>query len=518
MADNDQDQNWQNELSEDPSSGFSPDRTDEAGDEFLKQHLTDYSPESVVRGWDKLSASLDAADEAFDRTVQNKLRQYHPPYDPHAWSHFARRFSFQRHLRSRLILLKVSEAVAVVLLLFTALQLRELKEQPSSLDMAVVIPDDSNATLPSASQKEEIAAITLDQHKEIGVNQGNSVIQEKISSNKSLSPSREIAFTPLLDHLLSGKVVRRIEQDLAIPFDEEIILENRKNLAAYAVAESQPMDEIAISAPDAVSFLPGQISTLHAPAEEIMIASVVPILRAPRKTKYFEFGMLVQGDYNQLKMPGDKVNTNAKQFTFPLQGLTSPGYGAGLTFAISHPRWAIETGAIYNAKNFSPDREVIVEDALATSNVELEKMLMQFVSIPLQFRYKLNAQGKVRTYAQAGFGMHMIMQSHADVDVDYNFPTLVEGEDPNADPALQRTIRQTQRASEDLREQAPFSTKSLISANIGLGVEYDLFEDKTIFIQSIYQYQIPNLRFQSHQGKHLVTLSIQAGVRAPISL
>ncbi len=523
MADKDRDQDWQNESAEDHTSGLSSDHPGLPGDDILKQHLADYTPDDAVHGWEKLSASLDAADEAFDRTVHSKIRQYHPPYDPHAWSQFAKRFSAQRHLRSRIILLKVSEAIAVILLLFTAIQLKDLNTIPANVEIAGASDNNSkNLTTPKANGSLAETNIIGEQTNQLNQAKENAVALAQRNRKAESHSSQTISAQPNNAPTLSDRP-NAIDDSRSteIALDEistiETIVDNSSQ-STYATMPMIASAEISNASPaQSTSFLSGSIHPIETPSYEVAIAMSEPVLIAPRSKRYLEFGMLVQGDYNQLKMPGDKVNTNAKQFTFPLQGLTSPGYGAGLTLALNYPRWAIETGAIYNAKNFSPDREVVVEDAFATSNVELEKMLMQFISIPLQARYKFDPHGRIRTYAQAGFGMHMIMQSHADVDVEYDFPTLVEGEDPNADPALQRTIRQTQRASEDLRDQAPFSTKSLVSANLGLGIEYDLFEDKTIFIQSLYQYQIPNLRFKNHGEKHLVTLSIQAGVRAPIS-
>ena len=145
-------------------------------------------------------------------------------------------------------------------------------------------------------------------------------------------------------------------------------------------------------------------------------------------------------------------------------------------------------------------------------------MHMQLISMPIQFRYRFDANGRLKAYTFGGFGLHLIAQSDIDVKVDYNFPSLEEGEDPNTNPALARTIRQTQRVSNDIRHRAPFSTNSYISANIGLGMEYALPDRKTLFLQTAYQYQIPNLRFSNHNGKHVLSLSLQAGVRTPLGI
>jgi hypothetical protein len=241
-----------------------------------------------------------------------------------------------------------------------------------------------------------------------------------------------------------------------------------------------------------------------------------PVFVKHLEKSFLEFGMMAQIDYNQLKMPEDRLYNNGRQVVFPLQGLTSPGYGAGFTLALAHARWAVETGAIYNAKSFSPGRALTVGVTADHSNVEFDAMRMQLISVPLQFRYRFEPQGRLKAYALAGFGLHLIAQSDIDVLVKYNFPSLPEGENPNNNPSLARTIRETKRVSDDFREKAPFSNTSYISANLGAGLEYRLTERQTVFLQAAYQYQIPNLRFSNHNGKHLLSVSVQAGVRTPL--
>lgn len=110
----------------------------------------------------------------------------------------------------------------------------------------------------------------------------------------------------------------------------------------------------------------------------------------------------------------------------------------------------------------------------------------------------------------------MIAQSDIDVLIKYHFPSLSFGEDPNNDPILSKTIQETRRISEHIRDGAPFSTKNFVTANAGLGFEYAVTSHKSLFIQSAIQYQIPNIEFSNNNGKHLRSVSIQAGVRGPL--
>ena len=73
-------------------------------------------------------------------------------------------------------------------------------------------------------------------------------------------------------------------------------------------------------------------------------------------------------------------------------------------------------------------------------------------------------------------------------------------------------------AINDFRDGAPFNSKSYFTLNTGAGIEYSLLDNKILFFQSSIQYQVPNLKFSNNNGKHMRSLSMQAGVRTPLGL
>ena len=143
-------------------------------------------------------------------------------------------------------------------------------------------------------------------------------------------------------------------------------------------------------------------------------------------------------------------------------------------------------------------------------------MRLQMVTIPLQMRYKFTRTGPLKFFAFAGFGLNMIVQSDVDVTIKYHFPSLSIGENPNNNPNLANTIKETRRVSEHIRDGAPFSSKSYVTTTTGLGIEYSVAEHKTFFLQAAFQYQIPDLEFSNNNGKHIRSISVQAGVRSPL--
>lgn len=502
-------------------------------DALLREMLSGYNPSNKVEGWDKIAASLDSADEAFDHDVRNRIHQYHASYDPQSWPKFATRFTAHKQLRTRLIVLKLSEAAAILLLMLTMLHLGHEGRLPfQEKQNDPIAAHDAQTPETALRNAQSSSSNLLDAHKaveQIQLSQtslpkadalsGNHSTQEKIAPYSGDNPA--VNFIAETDEtFLSVDGLPSSLADIEEGIFVEPVVENDPVIYVasdlHAEPETLETDENARTGLESTAqFLP------LAPASLTYVVKnpiQKPVLVTASGKTYFEFGMLAQADYNQLKMPEDRLNNDGEQIVFPLQGITSPGYGAGFTLALGHPRWAAETGVIYNAKTFRPGRELTIGTEADNSNVEYEAMHMQLISVPLQFRYRFDAKGRLKTYGFAGFGLHIIAQSDIDVKVAHNFPSLHEGEDPNNNPSLARTIRQAQRVSDDIRERAPFSTNSYISANLGLGVEYELLDHKSLFLQTAYQYQIPNIRFSNHNGKHVLSLSLQAGVRTPLGV
>ncbi|HJW27784.1 MAG TPA: hypothetical protein VJ508_00895, partial [Saprospiraceae bacterium] len=98
--------------------------------------LPDHNPLSPedsdlqAKGWKRIEASLNAADQAFDEHIRQRLHQHYPKYDPNSWPVFLKRFTDSRFLRAKLIVLKSIEVVALLLLLLTAVNMGRLGKLP----------------------------------------------------------------------------------------------------------------------------------------------------------------------------------------------------------------------------------------------------------------------------------------------------------------------------------------------------------------------------------------------------
>lgn len=515
-------------------------------DESLVDSLSGFQAPGAIEGWEKIESSLDLADRQFDEQMRQRLEEFEFNYDHTSWPLLLQKLSGIGYLRAKLIAFKVVEVAAVLLLLFTVHKMGQMgklpfetpfyekapqKAKPSvpKRDMAYngIIPGKGDETIhqPFVAPLKNQRAIPIETVQPVV----DTEIPDQLSYNNTSAVTDQHASTIKVDQnnhnrsipgddlLRKVKLIEPIHPNTVHTVTSNdvtsINTEPNNSIASITLPEQKDIVEFSEHSITSADF----IATFPSPVQwdnEIRLPK--PKYIKQRSRTYTEFAVVSQLDNNKLRMPEDKLVSAGREITFPQKGIRSPGFGGGFTIALGHPRWAIETGVIYSAKHFKTGRQLIVGGAFDNGIVDFDAMRMQLVSIPLQYRYRFDNKGAFKVYGLAGFGLHLIAQSDVDVVIKYHFPSLSIGENPNHDPYLAQTIKETRRVSEHIRDGAPFSTKSFFCIHGGAGVEYSLSEHKTLFLQSSIQYQIPHLEFSNNNGKHIRSVSLQAGVRTPL--
>jgi hypothetical protein len=323
----------------------------------------------------------------------------------------------------------------------------------------LILPEAEQDQNSSVTNKDDLLA---DNHFS---NNNSAITNENSASRKNLASTEiPISIFPAVDEFNSENQTSTDRQRLSTLTEEIPILV--LNGIDFTV-EPTIIPELNIVADD---YITAPIATAGLTSLDRSLNTIPdPKFIEPLKRTYTEFGMLAQADYNALKMPEDHLYSSGREIIFPSKGIMSPGFGAGFTIAIGHPIWALETGVIYSAKDFEPGRQLIIGGAFDNGSVDFEAMKLQLVSLPMQFRYRFDHKGRLKAYGIGGGGFHVIAESNIDVQVKYHFPSLAFGENPNNDPYLAETIQESRRIQEHIRDGAPLSTKSFLSANVGRG-------------------------------------------------
>jgi len=517
---------------------------DPAGaDTSMGGRLKDYQAPGPVSGWDRIASTLDQADRAFDETVRRRVSGFEIPHDEGSWGRLLAYWQDSRYLRTRLVMIKGIEAMTLLLLLLSSVRYDWIgpstQPGPGHHTESMII---AQAEAPQDRQLASSEQVPADPSK---VEIAFPASACPSGQNKTHSPAR-LETTPVdLTPGESGNHPISLETSPVPTLDIQI--QPITGYASRTASLTSPMNDASVPGPSfrtmsetgekAHAFLRDMAGTLDmdSPRPEIRLASLAsvdmtgltPWARTSETTPQVaaveararsraEISLFLLTDVSALRMPEERIYSLGQQVIFPEKRMVSQGYGGGFTIATGHPRYALEMGIQYSARTFRPGRRVTLGDAFDNSTVDFQALRLQLVSIPLQARYRLDRTGRIRTYAAAGMTFTVVAQSDLDVVSSYNFNSLAAGEDPNADPLLARTIRETRRISEHLRDGTPFSSKNYVSLQGGFGLEYILHPSRKLFVQALAQYQIPNLEFSNHNGKDLRAVMIQAGLRSSL--
>ena len=335
---------------------------DPAFDDTLKEPLSTYLESKQAEGWQRIQASLDAADKKFDETIRKRIADFEPHYDPRTWPLFIQRLADSKSLTAKLIVVKVFEVAAVLLILLTVMNMERMGKLPFENPLNNKQKD--NQEIPSAtdpmaqnlSPKTTNEPSTRSEAVSIqGKNKTHSVIKESISSGNHNSKTRvaihkssgiasspALSTRPLKVHSSTVQNTGIKIQAVARPvtsIDESILKNNFIPVPAEGSNLEGMEDGLIASAEEnsevgAVNFL----TTITTPVLYNQYSKMpYPNYVKERKRAYAEFGIVVQVDYDQLRMPEDRLYSTGRQIIFPQQGLPSYGYGGGFTIASAHP-------------------------------------------------------------------------------------------------------------------------------------------------------------------------------------
>jgi hypothetical protein len=500
-------------------------------DQPLREALADFRAEGPVTGWDRIATTLDQADHAWEETLRRKVASFEAPADPHGWSQFVGYWRDSRFVRTKLILLKGIEAMALLLIVLTFTRQGAFHiPSPTNLDApAIAGIDDRKVSPPEIISQVETRP--GDEADAASFRQASDRPQTLNSSPASSEPAgtptagqddlsghagKETQTGPIAG---SANAEEMVANSPVIGPVEDTHAEHRTGSAQIASILTEDSNAVVIPSSPSLREAYNEIAPVD--PLDILLARDEPSIPLPepsRKTgrSAAELSVFALADMSALRMSEERIYSLGQQVVFPEKRLYSQGFGGGITIATGHPRYALETGILYSSRTFSPGRMVTLGNALDNSTVDFQALRLQLVSVPLQGRIRLDRKGRIQTYAAGGMTFTVVAQSDLDVVSSYNFTSLAAGADPNSDPVIARTLRETRRISETLRDGAPFSSKNYVSLNGGLGVEYVIMHHKKLFLQAQAQYQIPNLEFSNHNGKDLRALVVQAGLRSSL--
>ncbi len=216
----------------------------------------------------------------------------------------------------------------------------------------------------------------------------------------------------------------------------------------------------------------------------------------------------VNTDYNYIMTPYDKV-LSVKSYAH-----AALGYGAGLAASVGIGDWEVELGSNYVARSYTPKPSSERVGSLSDGyiRIELDKIELNLLNIPLNVRYYFSNDNKTKYFVSGGASLNVAMQANYFRTAE--FASREKTFDlKSADELLDNTLTNSRKIySLGWVDGGSFIENRFFTADIGVGLERQISSRYSIFGQAKYQHYLdkgigPNKdRFN--------TLQFAAGARA----
>jgi hypothetical protein len=193
---------------------------------------------------------------------------------------------------------------------------------------------------------------------------------------------------------------------------------------------------------------------------------------------------------------------------------TDYGRGAsGYTFGLLaegefNSRFALQAGLAFSSRNYEQERTLIIDnsqngqDGLAHEVTEFRNTRANLLQLPLLLQITAYRNQKWRVYAQTGLSFYL------------NFSQTYSGSQQATLAQNNGSLRFTTNIDRNQYEGAFFQTRQLknnvfINAQIGLGVERQLSDTWSLFVQPNFQYSLTKMNSYGNRN-HILSLHVGA--------
>jgi len=192
------------------------------------------------------------------------------------------------------------------------------------------------------------------------------------------------------------------------------------------------------------------------------------------------------------------------------------GYGTGLTLSAIMGNWEIESGFTYSTRQYTPNArtERLGSLTLGYLIVELDKIQMNLLSVPLSLRYHFNNKSaKTHFYMQGGASLHVATQASYFLKSDFlgssKRPSLTDSKD---------LVKSSNTSSDKVYSSGWFEGGSYIenryfTLSIGVGFERKISSRYSIFGHTTYAQYLDRDGIGPNRDR-FNSIGISTGVRA----
>lgn len=477
---------------------------DDAGFDDAVRKAVATSGAGAIPDWDRMEQMLEADELAFDEQVKDSVKHYEAPYNPKTWPVLDARLAAEERTRQRLIAAKIAEIVAILFALITFYNFFPaiksgvidpaedlLRKEWKNTDQPVTSAENADA---------EVVAMASTPAADAPVQSVETpVAGERVNQPNTSQPAAFIA-GPDASNRLQAQLLRPEIPQVVTTQDD------------IPVVQEMPWSDMPVMSRDfgssTAGLQAGSIPDVSTDGRKLS-QGLAMILPGVAKSSKVRFGMSAGADVNTLFIPEEHFYSQGRSIRFSEKEIVAGGYTAGASLLFDSEKFLFETGLSYSSRQFGPDRKLFIGTSSDQHTVDFENITLNVISIPLYLHWKIDGKGLWRVYTIGGASMHVIANAHYDLIAENIFTSSAAPQDPMQ---LQNQ-REVQRVREHMLDGAKFSTKGYLTAVGGLGVERYLNPRTSLFLQPMYQYQIPFFGLIDQNGKHLRNGSLMLGTR-----
>lgn len=464
--------------------------------------------------WTRMEEMIEADEIAFDEKVKDTIEHYKAPYNPSTWPVLDAKITAEEQTRRRLVAAKIIEMMAILFALFTIYNFYP------AIRTNVIEPAEDLIRKEFNKSQAPVAEAEVEQ-----VGDQTHSTRSEILLHPGETPEARLEDTRTADGGITSGSVTRTSANPAIsspvtslraPVEPSPLLKDIPGISANALSSTEFIHDNAEALASVIHeekassvFLRSGIPAVDQTGTDLLAnaaAVITPEILKPAKVR---FGMSAAADVNTLYIPEEHFYSQGRSIRFSEKEIVAGGYTAGASLLFDSRKLLFETGLSYSSKNFGPDRTLFIGSSTDQHQVDFENITLNVISVPVNLHWKIDGQGQWRVYAISGASMHVIANAHYDLIAENIYTASAAPQDPMQ---LQNE-REVQRVREHMLDGAKFSTKGYLTAVGGVGIERFLNSTTSVFVQPMYQYQIPFFGLIDQNGKHLQNGTVTIGTR-----
>lgn len=452
------------------------------------------------------SQSKAEEDAAFDQKIKDSLQQIKPTFQNHHWQLLKSQLKTIEERKNSVFISKILEFAAIFLIVFTFFNWSgwmDSNKQP--IDPLLYANTESVSTNSHSSTSEILPATTA----------SNKEVITTTSIGKSKTKNAQVPVSNVIDNIYGSTLAHEdhvLELVADVPTEQPIfpsdlsinpsaiILDLQKielgevaDISREVLKKSEPVDVEGIR-----NINVGKLYSEYALSFPMKKSDIIA------KPEY-SISVFGSGDINLINTPFDKLYSRA---SYNKEALNR-SYGINLSKKVD--QFELESGVAYAKREYQPDhfREAFGQKENYYSEVSLNKISYDIVSLPINFKYHFINQSNWGAYIMAGAALNLVMNANYDVS-----EIKILGR-----PAPDRYIPEAPRLEtkpfiNGLLSGDSFKDTYFASIGFGFGIQKKIFENTSVYVQPSYHRQILSADIGIGPNKDKIhTSSLQFGIK-----